>query len=268
MIFVKKTPLNNFPIYTYPYLKNNHRIIFCFTTRYGGCSRGRFKSLNVDYNVGDDRANVRNNRDIILDRIGFDRARKIYSIKQVHGSRIIKINKDKNYDSDEVLEEADCIITDRRDFPVMVMGADCNLILIADVKKKVVAAVHAGWKGTLYGLVSKAILFMKDIFKSRTTDLFVSFGPSIRGCCYRVEGSLVEEFIKEFGNKDFYSKRNGDAFLDLVKVNRIQLQELGIKKENIFDCETCTYCNPGFFSFRKKRITGRQAGIAIIESGQ
>ncbi len=268
MIFVKKAPLNNFPIYTYPYLRNNHRIIFCFTTRYGGCSRGRFKSLNVDYSVGDNRVNVRNNRDIILDRIGFDRAEKIYSIKQIHGSRIIKINKDKNYDSDEVLEEADCIITDRIDFPVMVMGADCNLILIADVKKKVIAAVHAGWKGTLYGLVSKAILFIKDIFESRTGDLFVSFGPSIRGCCYRVGASLVKEFIKEFGNKDFYSKKNGGIFLDLVKVNHIQLQELGIKKENIFDCKTCTYCNPGFFSYRKNRITGRQAGIAIIESGQ
>jgi YfiH family protein len=267
MIVVKKTLLDDFPIYTYLYLRNNHRIIFCFTTRYGGCSRGRFKSLNVDYSVGDNRANVRNNRDIILDKIGFYKSEKIYSIKQVHGSRIIKIDKDKNYDSDEVLEEADCMITDRRDFPVMVMGADCNLILIADVKRKVVAAVHAGWKGTLYCLVSKVVLFMKDIFESRTDDLFVSFGPSIRKCCYRVRDSLVKEFIKKFGNKDFYLEKDRCTFLDLVKVNYMQLQELGIKKENIFDCKTCTCCNPGFFSYRRSKITGRQAGIAIIESG-
>jgi hypothetical protein len=266
MIIVKKTLLNDFQLYTYPYLRNNHRIIFCFTTRYGGSSRGKFKSLNVDYNVGDDRANVRNNRDVILDKIGFDRSEKIYSIKQVHGSRIIKIDKDKNYNSDEILEEADCIITDRKDFPVMVMGADCNLILIADVNKKVIAAVHAGWKGTLYRLVSKAILFMKDIFKSRTDDLFVSFGPSIRKCCYKVRDSLIKEFIERFDNRKFYSKKNSDIFLDLVKVNYIQLQELGLKKENIFDCKVCTCCNPGFFSYRKSRITGRQAGIAIIES--
>jgi len=130
----------------------------------------------------------------------------------------------------------------------------------------VIAAVHAGWKGTLYRLVSKAILFMKDIFKSRTDDLFVSFGPSIRKCCYKVRDSLIKEFIERFDNKKFYSKKNSDIFLDLVKVNYIQLQELGLKKENIFDCKVCTYCNPSFFSYRKSRITGRQAGIAIIES--
>jgi YfiH family protein len=266
MIIVKKTPLKDFPTYTYPYLRDNHKIIFCFTTRHGGFSRGRFKSLNVDYNVGDDRTDVKKNRELILEKIGFNSSEKIYSIRQIHGSRIIKINKDKNYDSDEVFEEADCIITDKRDFPVMVMGADCNLILIADVKRKVVAAVHAGWKGTLYGLISKAVLFMEDIFKSRTEDLFVSFGPSIRRCCYRVSDSLLQEFIKKFGNKDFYTKKNNGVFLDLVKVNYIQLQELSVRKENIFDCGTCTCCDPGFFSYRKNKVTGRQAGIAIIES--
>lgn len=266
MIIVKKTPLKDFPIYTYPYLRDNHRIIFCFTTRHGGFSRGRFKSLNVDYNVGDDRDNVKNNRKIILEEIGFNKSEKIYSIKQVHGSRIIRIDKDENYDPDEVFEEADCIITDKKDFPVMVMGADCNLILVADVKRKVVAAVHAGWKGTLNGLVSKAVLFMGDIFKSRMDNLFVSFGPSIRRCCYRIGDPLVQEFVKKFGDKDFYTKKNADTFLDLVKVNYLQLLKLGIRKENIFDCRICTCCNPGFFSYRKNKMTGRQAGIAIIES--
>jgi YfiH family protein len=266
MIIIKKTPLNDFPLYTNPYLRKNHKIIFCFTTRYGGCSRGRFESLNVDYNAGDNKNDVKRNRDLILDKIGFDGSGKIYSIRQVHGSRIIKINNDRNYDSDEILEEADCIVTDRIDFPVMVMGADCNLILIADVGKRVIAAVHAGWKGTLYGLVSKAVLFMRDVFKSMTGDLFITFGPSIRRCCYKVGDSLVKKFIKEFGDRDFYTKRNTDIFLDLVKINYIQIQELGIKKENIFDCRVCTCCNPGFFSYRKSKITGRQAGIAIIES--
>jgi YfiH family protein len=134
-------------------------------------------------------------------------------------------------------------------------------------KKKVIAAVHAGWKGTLYGLVSKTVLFMENTFKSRIGDIFVSFGPSIRGCCYRVRDPLVKEFTKKFGNKDFYTKKSTGVFLDLVKVNYLQLRELGVKKENIFDCRICTCCSPGFFSYRKNKMTGRQAGIAIIESG-
>lgn len=266
MIIIKKTLTHDFPLYTYPYLRNNHGIIFCFTTKNGGCSRGRFKSLNVDYSVGDNRVNVRNNRNIILDRIGLERTGKIYSVRQVHGDRIINIDKNRSYDSDEILEEADCIITDQVDIPVMVMGADCSLILIADTSKRIVAAVHAGWKGTLCKLVSKVILFMKDIFKSRIDDLFVSFGPSIRSCCYKVTDSVLEKFIEVFGNKNFFLKKYNGYFLDLVRINYMQLKKLGIKKENISDCKVCTCCSPDFFSYRKSRITGRQAGIAIIES--
>ena len=266
MIIVKKTLTHDIPLYTYPYLRSDHGIIFCFTTKNGGHSKSKFESLNVDYSVGDNRDSVRKNRETILNKIGLKRSGKIYSIKQVHGNRIINIDKNSNYDSDEIFEEADCIITDREDFPVMVMGADCNLILIADTGKRIIAAVHAGWKGTLNKLVSKVILFMKDRFKSSIDDLFVSFGPSIRSCCYRVTDSVLEKFIEGFGNKGFFLKKYNGSFLDLVGINYMQLQKLGVKKENISDCNVCTHCSPGFFSYRKSRVTGRQAGIAVIES--
>jgi len=265
MITIKKTLLCDFPLYTYPYLKNNHGLIFCFTTRDGGYSNGKFKSLNLDYHVGDDSVNVKKNREIILNEIGLKRLKKIYSVKQVHGSSIINIDRNKDYRSDDILEEADCIITDLPDTPVMVMGADCNLILAADVDKKVVAAVHAGWKGTLNELVSKAILFLKKRFKSKAGDLFVSFGPSIRRCCYKVTGPVLEKFVSRFGDGNFYLKKHNGIYLDLAMVNYMQLEKLGLKEKNISDCKMCTYCSPGFFSYRKSKITGRQAGIAIIK---
>lgn len=267
MIIAKKILTHDFPLYTHSKLKNDHGIVFCFTTRKGGYSRGELGSLNVDYNVGDSRTNVKKNREVILNKIGLEKSKKIYSVKQVHGKRIFNLDRCGEYDSDEIPEEADCIITTMEDTPIMVMGADCNLILIADTSKRIVAAVHAGWKGTLHKLVTDTVLFMKDIYGSNMDDLIVSFGPSIRSCCYRVRGSLLRRFTESFGNGNFFEQRSGSFFLDLAELNYIQLRKLGVKKENITDCSVCTCCTPGFFSYRRNKVTGRQGAIAVIESG-
>ncbi len=267
MITIKKIISGDFPLYICPQLKSNNGIIFCFTTRHGGFSKGRFRSLNVDYRVGDSGDNVKRNRKMILKKIGPEGSERIYSIKQVHGTGVLNINKNNELKSDNISKEADCIITSLQDTPVMVMGADCNLILIADIFKRVVAAVHAGWKGTLNEMISRVILFMREKLKSENKNIFVSFGPSIRSCCYMVEDSMLKKFIERFGNKGFFLKRNNNFFLDLVKINYLQLEKLGIDKKNISDCGECTCCNPDFFSYRRDKITGRQAGVAIIESG-
>ncbi len=266
MVQIEKTLVDGLPVYLSTYLRNNYRIIFCFTTRNGGYSNGEFESLNMDYNVGDSKVNVAKNREIVLKKLGLDKIKQIYSVNQIHGSNILNINKDINLaSSDNIPEKADSLITDLKGIPIMVMGADCNLILIADIAKKVVAAVHAGWKGTLHGIITEVILHMKRGFGSKVRDIFVAFGPSIRKCCYKVDNSTLEKFIDKFGCGSFFIKKNNDIFLDLVNINYMQLKKLGLNEENISDCGACTYCTHGFFSYRRYKITGRQAGIAIIE---
>ncbi|HEY4695866.1 MAG TPA: peptidoglycan editing factor PgeF [Candidatus Hydromicrobium sp.] len=265
MVGIEKILIHNLPVYLFTYLRNNHGIVLCFTTRNGGYSNGKFKSLNIDYYTGDSRVNVRKNREIILKRLGLKRMRKIYSAKQVHGNNILNINKNINLDSDNILREADCLITNLKDIPIMVMGADCNLILMADISKKVVAAIHAGWKGTLQELVTKVILYMKKGFGSKNKDIFVAFGPSIRKCCYKIDNQVLKKFTDKFGYGNFFIKKNNDIFLDLININYMQLKKSGISEENISDCGECTYCDQDFFSYRRNKVTGRQAGIAIIE---
>jgi len=265
MVNMEKKLTDGLPVYLSPYLRKNHGIIFCFTTRNGGCSNSKFDSLNVNYYVGDSRVNVKKNRKIILKKLGVERIDQIYSVKQVHGNSILNIDKNTNLKSDSLPVEADCLITDLKDTPVMVMGADCNLVLIADINKKVVSALHAGWKGTLNEIVTDAILYMKKRYKSETKDIIAAFGPSIRRCCYKIDKSVLEKFINKFGSGDFFLKKNNDIFLDLVSINYMQLKRLGINEENIYDCGKCTYCAGGFFSYRRDKVTGRQAGIAIIE---
>jgi polyphenol oxidase len=265
MIGIEKTLINKgFTAYLLPYLKEKYGIIFCFTTRNGGYSRGKFESLNVDYYTGDSKKNVSRNRKLILKKLNLNDVKRIYSVKQVHGNRILNIDKSLDWDVDSIYREADCLITGLKKTPVMVMGADCNLILVADKEKKVIAAVHAGWMGTLKEIAAKVIIYMVNKFKSNREDIMVAFGPSIRKCCYKVDRLIVEKFVKKFGDKGFYSNVDGYFFLDLVSINYMQLKDEGISESNIFDCGECTYCNHSFFSYRRNRITGRQAAVAII----
>ena len=250
-------------IYASPYLRDNFKMVICFTGSAGGSSNSQYRSLNLAYHVGDKKINVDSNRKLILQRLGLGRSRNIYSAKQVHGDSIIVIDeKFSGKPSDTI--EADCLVTSMPGTPVMVMGADCNLILIADTKKRIVAAVHAGWKGTLAGILEKTISFLKEKYLSRPRDLSIYFGPCIRKCCYRIDEDMLERFMAKYGNSDFYYREAEEIFLDLVKLNKLQLQYSGITGERIFDCNKCTFCSGDYFSYRRNRITGRQAGIAAI----
>jgi polyphenol oxidase len=260
----KKLIKDELTMYRFPYLEKSYGIIFCFTSRYGGCSKGKFNSLNLDYNTGDNNKNVKRNRELLLEKLNLKEIKKVYSARQVHGNRILDIGKNFDLSADDIKQKADCLITDLEDTPLMVLGADCNLILVADKEKKVIAAVHAGWKGTLNEIISRTILYMIRKYKSDAEDIFVAFGPSIRKCCYKVDGYTIEKFIKKFGDEDFYTAGNDGFFLDLIGINYIQLKSSGISEENIFDCKECTYCNNSYFSYRRSKITGRQAGVAVI----
>ncbi|MDD3628159.1 MAG: peptidoglycan editing factor PgeF [Candidatus Humimicrobiaceae bacterium] len=267
MSLIKKALSEDLTVYSPSNLKKEHGIVFCFTNRYGGYSKGRFKSLNVDYYTGDSKTNVKKNRKKILEKLNLENLEFIYSARQIHGNSILNINKYNNYiklDTDNIPVECDCIVTDLKNTPIMVMGADCNLILIADIEKKTVAAVHAGWKGTLKEITAKTILYMRKEFKSKTENIVVAFGPGIRRCCYKVTSVILEEFTGRFGCGNFFSIKGDNIFLDLIDINLMQLHEAGISKENIYDCGLCTCCNHDFYSYRRSKITGRQAAVAVI----
>ena len=160
------------PIYTSPYLRDNFKIAIFFTGRDGGISSGYYESMNLAYHVGDSRVDVDKNRKLALQIPGLEVSKKIYSVKQVHGDSIVVIDEKLSGSPDGIIE-ADCLVTSMPDTPVMVMGADCSLILVADTRKRIVAAVHAGWKGTLAGILKKTITFLKEKYNTRFQDLSI-----------------------------------------------------------------------------------------------
>jgi polyphenol oxidase len=168
-----------------------------------------------------------------------------------------------------------------------VQTADCVPILLVDPKNRAVAAVHAGWRGTLARIVEKAIGRMQMQFGSRAEDLLAAIGPAIGGCCYEVGTEVAAAFSGQFANAaEFFDElRTGDepnplqwlnmmppghqpppkkVLLDLRKANRSQLEAAGVAAANIFVSDLCTACERELlFSYRKE---GAQSGrmMAVI----
>ncbi len=265
MLNIEKTSVGGIKIFSHPVCNQNN--IFCgFTTRGGGFSRKPFDSLNLAYHVGDDDRSVLKNRQLIASKLLSPGPEYIYSALQVHGDIVLYVDRHTGHKDGNIPIEADSLITDKRNMPIMVLGADCNLIIIIDMKEKAVGVVHAGWKGTLNGVLGKTLFEFKKHFNSSPENISVFFGPSIRSCCYKVDRMLIDRFREKFYGEDYYKdhKEGKDYFLDIIKLNLIHLKDFGIQKDNIFDVSQCTSCGNGFFSYRREKDTGRQAAIAMI----
>ena len=133
---------------------------------------------------------------------------------------------------------------------VGVKTADCVPILLVDSRNRAVAAVHAGWRGTLLGVARGAALALRSAYGTLPADLNVAIGPAIGFCCYEVGEDVAGHFRSIFPER---GDLNGAARLDLPEANRRQLVELGVPAEKIFQAGLCTRCNAAeFFSYRRE----------------
>ncbi|MCI0526510.1 MAG: peptidoglycan editing factor PgeF [Nitrospira sp.] len=161
---------------------------------------------------------------------------------------------------------ADAIVTRGERFFVGVYTADCLPILLMDPQKKTVAAVHAGWRGSLLHVAAKAAQEMILKMGCRPEHLLAALGPSIGSCCYEV-GELVLEPLKSLyshGTDVVRLKKDGKGMLNLLELNRRQLLEIGLQDENLYAVGLCTYCHADLFSsYRRegKGTTGMLSGI-------
>jgi len=175
-------------------------------------------------------------------------------IKNYYGMQDIgylnQIHSDLIFDFDGQIRDGDALITDRLNTAIGVFTADCVPVILVDIKKGVIAAVHSGWKGTKALIVSKTIERLQENYGSKVKDIRVYIGPHIGGCCYEVSRELIEEFTRE----DIYSniKISNNNKLDLEKCILAELLEKGIKEENIITTNTCTCCNKQYelYSYR------------------
>jgi YfiH family protein len=253
-----------------------------FSTRPGGVSEleGN-RVLNLSFTEWDKRENVIENRRRFQSALGV-KSLKLIVLKQFH-SAVVRAFRSAPAEPCQ----GDAAITSAAGLLLGIQTADCVPILVVDPKNRAVAAIHAGWRGTLARIVAKTVGQMQMQFSSKPSDLLAAIGPSIGLCCYEVGAELVTEFRSQFaGASDWFDEPStGEepnplqwlnmmppghqpppkgVHLDLPKADRAQLLEAGLARENIFSSNLCTACHPSlFFSYRKQGFASGRLLSAI-----
>jgi polyphenol oxidase len=247
-------------------------LVHGFSTRIGGNSilDSGEHALNLGYTEWDSREAVQKNRKTFQSALGADDL-TLVPLKQFH-SAVIRFFQTPPEESCK----GDASLTNMTGLLLGVQTADCVPILLVDPKKRVVAAIHAGWRGSLARIAEKTVGQMRMRFGSKPSDIFAALGPAIGGCCYEVGTELVTKFTSQFADAEewFDELCTGDepnplqwlnmmppghqpppknVRLDLRKANRAQLLAAGIADKNIYVSNLCTACHTDLlFSYRKE----------------
>jgi polyphenol oxidase len=157
-------------------------------------------------------------------------------------------------------DEYDGMATDRPGEILGAFAADCIPMLFADPVKRVVAAAHAGWRGTVVGIATNVVNVLRDRFDSDPADVRAALGPSIGPCCFEVGDEVVEAFVAALGDlPGLVVEGPNKRHIDLRVATRTLLERAGLKPEHIDDKPPCTRCDPArFFSFRRD---GQEGGV-------
>ena len=257
-----------------------------FSTRVGGKSVLDGQTvLNLSFTDWDTEENVAGNRRRLQSAVGAGDFELIV-LKQFHSDLIRPFSGKPDRPC-----KGDASTTKQTGLLLGAQTADCVPILLVDPKKRAVAAIHAGWRGTLARITQKTVGRMEMEFGCKPADLLAAIGPSIGPCCYEVGAELVTKFTAQFDDADGYfdEARTGDepnplqwlnmkppghqpppknVHLDLWKANRSQLLSAGLREKNIFTSEFCTACRTDlFFSYRKEgALSGRMLSVIGVHA--
>jgi hypothetical protein len=239
-----------------------------FCTRRGGVSQDDYESLNMSFKEGDEDNHVLQNWGRLAAAFNIP-LEQFLVVNQVHKDDIFIVKPYGGYFSSRAELDYDAIMTDRVDLAICVKTADCVPVFIVDRVKKVIAVVHAGWRGSALGISAKAVRMLMENYGSAPQDILAAIGPSICQCCYQVDASVADNFLQQKDNEEFLfaAKKVGKWMLALACANRRQIINCGIPEENIDVSDLCTVCNQDtFFSHRGSGgITGRQINFMMIK---
>lgn len=240
-------------------------VVHGFSTRRGGVSSPPFDQFNWSLNVGDHRPDVEENRRRFSRQLRIPLSHCV-TVRQVHGDDCWVIDRESPLSEIDGEKGYDILITDRRGILLGIQTADCLPLLMYDPKRSVVAAIHAGWRGTYLGVVGKAVHQMEVRFGSDPRDMVALLGPSIGSCCYEFGADPIEDFKRRYPeHTDSIVIRDRCFFFDLKRANRLQLIDAGLHPDRIASIAICTSCqNDRFFSVRRSKTTGRQLNYILL----
>lgn len=227
------------------------------TTRQGGYGTGNYAEFNITHYCGDDPMAVKQNRKALCNVLGIEDDHLILP-RQTHQTNIRQIDEAflalPETERNEILEGVDAVVTNLSGVCIGVSTADCIPILLHDPVHHVVAAVHAGWRGTVARIIEKTIKTMSDNYDSKPNDMVAQIGPGISLDSFEVGDEVYDAFREANFDMPLISKKYEKWHLDLPECNRLQLLACGIPSPYIAVSTFCTYQNPDTF-FSARRLT-------------
>jgi len=242
-------------VYRFPGLAAFPELIHGVFTRQGGVSRGAYRSLNISRDVGDIPPDVEENQRRVQRTLELA---KLVSATQVHGLGEAVITGGHVASAGEI-PGVDILITAQPGVGLVIKQADCQAVMFYDPEHRVVAHVHCGWRGQVSGILGKTIALLTRNFSSRAEALRAAIGPGLGPCC-----AEFRNYQKEFP-PELWKYQVRPAYFDLWQLSFDQLRAAGLRPENIEVAKLCTRCREEeFFSYRRDRVTGRQASVIAL----
>ena len=239
--------------------------IFAFsTTRHGGVGEGTYATLNCTHYCGDSPETVKANLETVKAVLPV-RPRVVVIPRQTHTVNV-RIITDIPTEAD--LQEVDAVVTRLKGFCLCVSTADCVPVLLYDKERQVIAAVHAGWRGTEGRIVEKTLEAMASHYGTEGRDVIACIGPSISLESFEVGDEVYAAFAEAGFDMSRIARKYEKWHLDLWEANRMQLLAHGVLPEHIGVAGICTYRHHhDFFSARRLGIkSGRiLSGIVMNE---
>jgi YfiH family protein len=244
-------------------LLDGHGFVHGFSLRTGGVSLPPFDTLNLAWTVGDDAASVEKNRSLLASAIGYA-PEALYEVSQVHGASVRVVAAGDTV-TDVRRTEADALVAQPKRGALGVRVADCVPLLLADVESRAVAAVHAGWRGAVRGVVAATVDALGREAGTRPSALVAAIGPHIRVDAFEVGDDVATEISAAAQGRRVVRGNGPRPFVDLSLVVRAQLEALGVPADAIDDIGGCTHGEPArFFSFRRDGArSGRHLAVIV-----
>jgi polyphenol oxidase len=230
---------------------------------------GFTKKIHGDMNLSKD------TQQQLLSNIGFAHY-QLLNAKQIHGINVQNIGDTFQLHKKKVEKMGNVYVFDACDGLVMyeskmlssfilgTRGADCCMILLVDPVNLIISTIHAGWKGSLHGIIHRSISMMKS-HGSDSRNIYITIGPYIHACCYEVEESRALLFLQHFGKQSgVVINDNNTWYVDIGLANCIMAEKDGVLKEHIDCMNICTSCSNDYFSFRRDQTKPVEEQIGFI----
>lgn len=183
----------------------------------------------------------------------FPRTCTVVSVKQVHGTESLILDRPVRAGT-PFAGGWDALVTNQPDTLLTIRTADCVPVLLHDPHRKVVAAIHAGWRGAVAGIVPRTLSVMQQRFRSEPAGVRVVVGPSIGPCCYEVDEPVLRRVRRyQYWRSVIRPAGSGKGYLDLRELIQCQALEAGVEQDAVWRVNLCTACHPKlFYSYRRE----------------